>query len=87
MGEEARARRDDADKLILKYFGCSCSVCRFFVGVGIVAIEPWAGASRLHEILKKQNWVDDDAVCERASCGVRTYVTRDRTILGGKAKG
>ncbi len=86
MAAESKAEEKKAEKLQMRYFGCACGVCRYFVPVGIIAIEETAGVSRLHELLKKQNWQADDAVCERPTCGNRTFVTWDRTILGGKAR-
>lgn len=86
MTPKESGKKEEAE-LQMRWFGCECGKCRYFVPVGIVAIEPNASAARLHQILKAQNWISDDAVCERASCGHRTFVARESTILGGKARG
>lgn len=67
----------------MMYFGCTCQVCKRFVPLGEIEIEPNAPPSKLHARLREIGWQDEWAICEVPKCASRTPVMLDRTILGG----
>lgn len=67
----------------LMYFGAICQICKHWVPLGEICIEPNAPPSKLHERLQEEDWREDWAICEAPECGSKTFVKRDRTILGG----
>jgi len=79
---EANPVNTTKGKQVLMYFGCICQGCKQFVRLGKIDVEPSAPPSRLHELLHAKSWMQDEAICEEPLCGHRTFVTRDRTLLG-----